>query len=373
MPKVEDVWASLMEGKPAPPLDDVTRKFVVTRAIQESKNEDPSPRMMALQVLQQIDQLDSAVVFSDDPDLDIRRRLLEHASEPGAENLFVLRALCTDPDPRLALDCIATLTTLGDTSATGKIRRQLRSEHPVVRGRAAVFLGFHGGPSVTPTLRAMRDDADQGVRGAVEWAIARLEGATDTAPPKPGQSWHRDSATPHDTGDAPKTPQQPAVPSMTALRLFESLGDQPESAADLLPALQALPNDELSRAFRAQHQDTASTAALGAAIAAWALEEPRWVQTAFKLTSSDSVTVRKAATKALGVLCGPSHYKRLELLLIDSDETVQESAILALAHAATRLGYERQALRLVEDLDTTKSKVLTKAKNHAQQTLGDAS
>lgn len=191
MPALDDTWNALVDGSGDPPGNPHLRKMVLVHARNKAQHPEEAARLEALMVLRRIggpDSLTTATAFVGDISLTVRRRLLQIALEAGRDGLPVLRRLARDPDPQLAVDSIRRLTDAGDRAATTTMRKLLDARHAVVRGRAAVFLGTFGGPSLVPSLRRL-SEPDDAARSAIAWAIATLEGRTEDPPPGTGETW----------------------------------------------------------------------------------------------------------------------------------------------------------------------------------------
>lgn len=378
------------------------------------------------------DALDAARAYSRDPSLDVRRRLLALAREAGPNGLGVLRQIATDPDPQLATGALRQLILLEDRAATTKVRGLLSARHGMVRSRAAIFLGLFGGPSIVPTLRRAAEDEDDDTRNAVAWAIARLEGRTDAPPPEPGDKPFSAStariesqaaqtraaipevpAAPEAAGETgsegtpgapPAPPQNPSpvgdaqsgtapadaeasapdadpaavnaiadtggLPADASVEdVFRALASRPDRRDALVARLKETPDGDLSKAFRSRKAGQDAAANAGAALAAAALGNGRWLAPVRGLAGDPEPRVRAAVATALGALATPGVYRKLEGLAVDTDPTVQASAVVALAEGARRVGYEVQARRLIEALPETKDEPLVKARASALQTL----
>jgi len=192
MSALDETWSGLTAGTADPPSNPHLRKMVLVHARNRSSHPDEAARLEALAVLRRIggpDAMTVAVSFSNDMSLTVRRRLLQLGLEAGSDGRPILRKLAGDPDPHLAVDAIRRLTEAGDKAATTRMRGLLDARHAVVRGRAAVFLGTFGGPSLIPFLRRHLEEPDDAARSAIAWAIARLDGETDDPPPATGETW----------------------------------------------------------------------------------------------------------------------------------------------------------------------------------------
>lgn len=413
MSMIDETWQALADGTQQTVRDPHLLKMVLVRIRNTAGSEDEGGRLQALAVVRMLgtaDALRAAEAYVRDPSLGLRRRLLGTASELGQDGLFIVRRMCTDPDPAVAIDAIRRLVDLRDRAATSKVRGLLSADHAVVRNRAAVFLGLFGGPSLVTLLSRHRDDEDQGVREAVAWAIDTIEGATQAGPPEMGQSWAGTiagvlaeaaaSASPADRAPAtpaaqdgeveaveeveadpvpeptsmtpppPVEPEPPDEPDGSVLALMRALAVHPDRHDALLRQLATADERELSEAFRARKPGQHPDLNVGAAVAAAGLGNPRWLSPIRRLTSDPAPRVRAAVAEALGVLCTPAVYRNLEGLAQDADPKVQAVALAALARGALALRYEPQARRLITSLPETTDDALSAARQAALDALG---
>ncbi|TVQ94113.1 MAG: HEAT repeat domain-containing protein [Deltaproteobacteria bacterium] len=414
----DDIWQALANGSSGAPDNPHQVKMLLVRIRNLSMHPDLTIRLEALDVAARLgtaDAIYAATDYAQDADLTVRRKLAAIASEHGRSGLPVFRQLAQDPDPLLAVEAVRRLTNLRDRASTSRMRGLLKARHAVVRNRAAVFLGLFGGPSIVPLLQRYTADEDQGVRAAVAWAIRRIEqdseepppplGEAGTEAPPPSKPTGELSSVPPPPDDAPPDPtaaaaphvppapaaplprpdpQEDAAPSppddeadSQALsrpdipKIFEQLAqsDDVEARQALLAQLQAAPESDLSAAFRGCRPGEEPLRNQGAALAASALENPRWITPIRKLCKDENPQVRAAVAQALGALCTPGVYTQLERLAVDSDPEVHRLGMLALAEGAKRIGYVEQAKKLIDRLPETRDPALLKIRSAALKAL----
>lgn len=422
----DEIWHALASGGASAPENPHQLKMLLVRIRNLSMHPDRALRLEALRVAARLgtaDAIYAAADYAQDSDLEVRRELAAIAADHGRSGLPVFRQLALDPDPLLAVESVRRLTNLRDRASTSRMRGLLKARHGVVRHQAAVFLGLFGGPSVVPVLKRQESDEDQGVRAAVQWAVDRIEGRTDAPPPALGTagseapSVEPPSITPPETvpdgppdpeaAGAPHVPAAPATPSAGApdpepagkppepeqtdeptpaddeaedsgamapdaiSTLFEQLAQatEPEARDALIQHLRQLDETSLSAAFRACRVNEEPLRNQGAALAAAALDNPRWITPIRKLTASSDPAVRAAVAETLGALCTPGVYTQLERLAVDTDLSVHGPALRALAEGARRIGYQDQARKLIERLPETRDPGLLKIRSAALKVL----
>lgn len=438
MSALDAIWRGLCDGSTNPPDDPHLRKMVLVQARNRSMHPDETERLDALKVLRRVggsEAMTCANAFARDVSLTVRRRLLQIGLEAGEDGWIVLRKVAGDPDPQLAVDAIQRLTDVGDKAATTRIRGMLGARHAMVRGRAAVFLGRFGGPSLIPLLRRHLGEEDPAARSAIGWAIARLDGKTEDPPPAIGVVWDGaveqapqaapprpapkqeeavedavveeaddavdeppvepapvsakqaladgkpDQSLPADvapalpaTRETPKDTAEssPAPAEGSVLATFRALAVYPDRRATLIASLRNADERELSEAFRGRKPGHHPDLSVGAAIAAQELGNSRWLSPIRRLASDPEPRVRVAVVGALGALCTPAVYRNLEALANDADPSVQQAALEALVQGAKTLRYESQARRTIEGLAETKDEALKAARAAALDALADA-
>ncbi|MFK7926911.1 MAG: HEAT repeat domain-containing protein [Myxococcota bacterium] len=431
MSAVLQTWSGLVDGTEEPPSNPHIRKQLLVYARNQASVESEADRLNALKVLRRLGGLDSlstAVAFVEDPSLDVRQRLLKMATEAASDGVPVLRRMASDPDPMIAVEVIDRLIELKDRAATKRMRTLLQARHPRVRARAAVFLGLMAGPSMAPFLQRHVDDDDD-VDSIVQWAIARIDGATEDPPPAPGEPWTgaatrtkaakpeapkppalpgpppESSAVPSSAPQAAPAPghaQTPSPPTRRTTKMVPapkadsdvgsgSPTDAPKAVvptgspastvdevvavfralaaggdrASLVQTIAASDERAVSEAFRSRRPGGDPAASIGAAKAAEDLGLGRWLSPIRRLAGDPDPGVRAAAASAMGALCTPVVYRNLEALVRDNVPEVQSAALAAIAVAATKLRYESQASRLIQALPDTEVEALTDARKTA--------
>lgn len=435
MAATDDTWRGLLDGRADPPSHPHELKQLLVRVRNLSMHPELDLRLEALTIAGRLgsrDALEAAAEFAHDAELQVRRSLMALAADHGQDGLPILRRLASDPDPSLAVEAVRRLTNLQDRVSTSRMRTLLSARHAVVRGRAAVFLGTFGGPSVVPLLRRHEDDGDLGVREAVAWAIATIEGEVDRPAPELGRAGRAapnpsPSAAPVDgapsVGDAeasqpgrpsggsaepatesaasdppkgrPSPSSQPAAaepaptepaatrpeassdaqtqpeesPRLKVENLLRRLATEPSERDAVVEALRSVDDLALSATFRGLTAGEHPDLNTGAALATAELGNPRWLSPIRRLVADPDPDVRAAVATALGALCTPAVYGQLEHLVAEQDRVVQMSAVAALSVGARRLGYIAQARKLLDQLPESQDPALLKARSAARAAL----
>lgn len=430
MAATDDTWRGLLDGSADPPSHPHELKQLLVRVRNLSMHPELDLRLQALTIAGRLgtrDALEAAAEFAHDAELDVRRSLMALAADHGKHGLPILRRLASDPDPSLAVEAVRRLTNLQDRVSTSRMRTLLSARHAVVRGRAAVFLGTFGGPSVVPLLRRHESDGDLGVREAVAWAIGTIEGdaerpapelgragqaapvpapptspaddaaslrgagpsqpgtpsvgdgepSSESASSDPGPSQPKTSSQgaatqpaqsrPEASPEAQSQPEEPPPPKVQDL--LRRLATEPSEREGVLEVLRGVDDLALSATFRGLTPGEDPDLNVGAALAAARLGNPRWLSPVRRLVADPDPDVRAAVATALGALCTPAVYGQLEHLVAEQDRMVQISAVAALSVGARRLGYIDQARKLLDRLPESQDPALLKARSAARAAL----